>query len=261
MKKYTENIEKFNISENATSIKKEIINSIDFKDYIHLINELELNFTKIHRKTIYREEKHILKKQKRLKLKKQKKDEQIYDLYLQYMAQELYLVKNLCLQGFYIQSYALIRNLFETVVQIYYSKITNKNVLYRELIKDKFSIAIKDMCKKLYSSNSKNMGLYKELSKKSHPTIDGLAYQGKISNKHIDDISIFLVMLYYYGFILIFEYKSKFLYKYDKKLILDLFNKIRKLDDIKNNGIWDLLPNNKDKLYIKDIFLEKSKII
>ncbi len=253
MNNYQKNIENFKIEQQINSCELAITQCSNLKEYIDLINNLEIQFWKIHRKTLHREQKHILKKGRRIKVKQSKKDEQLYDLYLQYFAQELYLIKKTCIQGFYIQSYSLIRSAFETIIQIYYSKIIGKDILYREIQKNKFSIAIKDMFKKLYGEKSKNFEFYSMISEKSHPTIKGLGFQGQLNLNLIEDIFAILINLYYYGFILIYEHKHKFFTSEDLKITQKLLDRIMNTKDIRENGLWEILPQNRKNLLIKDI--------
>lgn len=253
MNNYQKNIENFKIEQQVKACELEITQSSNFKEYIDLINDLEVQFWKIHRQTLHREQKHILEKGKRIKLKQSKKDEQLYDLYLQYFAQELYLIKKTCTQGFYIQSYSLIRSAFETITQIYYSKVIGKNILYREIQRGKFSIAIKDMYKKLYGEKSKNLEFYSAISEKSHPTIKGLGFQGQINESFIRDIFAILINLYYYGFILIYEHKSTFITPEDSKITQKLLDRIMEIEDIKKYGLWAILPQDRKNLLIKEV--------
>ncbi len=253
MNNYQSCIININIEQKINTFESQVIKNPNLKDYLYLINKLENQFSIIHNIAIHREKKYILKKGKRIKLKKSKKDEQIYDFYLQYFAQQLFLIKRNCIQGFYIQSYALIRSAYETLIQIYYSIVTKKDVIFREIQKNKFSIALKDMHEKLYGKKSKQWEFYSAISKMAHPTINGLGFQGKLHYISIYQICEFLFNLYYYGFILIYEYKCQFLNNDDLKKTQQLLNQIINVKEIQEHGIWDILPKNTGNLIIKDI--------
>ncbi|MDD3976452.1 MAG: hypothetical protein PHN22_04790 [Candidatus ainarchaeum sp.] len=253
MNKYKESLNNIKIEQKTKEFESQFLTDPNLQEYLDLINKLENQFWGIHHKAIHREEKYILKKGKRIKLKISKKDEQIYDFYLQYFAQELFLIKKNCIQGFYIQSYALIRTAYETLIQIYYSIVTKKNVIFREIQKNKFSIALKDMHEKLYGKKSKQLEFYSEISKMAHPTINGLGFQGTLHYYSIHQICEFLFNLYYYGFILIYEYKRQFLYVDDLKKIQQLLNQITDFEEIQEHGVWDILPQDTKNLIIKDI--------
>lgn len=251
--KYIHRLNNTGLEQKINVFESQILSDSNLKEHLDLINKLEKQFWEIHAKAIHREEKHILKKGKRIKLKTSKKDEQIYDFYLQYFAQELFLIKKNCIQGFYIQSYALIRTAYETLIQIYYSIVTKKNVIFREIQKNKFSIASKNMHEKLYGEKSKQWEFYSTISKMAHPTINGLGFQGKLHYHSIYQICEFLFNLYYYGFILIYEYKRQFLCVDDLKKIQQLLNQITNFAEIQEHGVWDILPQDTKNLIIKDI--------
>lgn len=253
MNNYQSSIVNINIEQKINAFESQVIKDPNLKDYLDLINKLENHFCIIHNIAIHREKKYILKKGKRIKLKKSKKDEQIYDFYLQYFAQQLFLIKRNCIQGLYIQAYALIRSAYETLIQIYYSIVTKKNVIFREIQKNKFSIASKNMHEKLYGEKSKQWEFYSTISKMAHPTINGLGFQGKPHYHSIYQICEFLFNLYYYGFILIYEYKRQFLCVDDLKKIQQLLNQITNFAEIQEHGVWDILPQDTKNLIIKDI--------